>query len=267
MSPADAGVAGVGCGVPLGGLEGVVELLAEVGDLGGVGRPRRLRGVEVGLERGQVDVGLGAGRAADSVEPADQLVAPFDEAAADGVEPVRDLRPGRPGRRRDLAGEVAALGDGGDVGAVVGQDVLEDVAGFGRVGGVGDDEEVVGVASSGRADVQAAVGGGAGDELVGDVDGVALVAVLGRRVPQAGRARGHTRPGRVTVPCPARWDTTSPPSSSDAGDGPAVAVADRLTCGGEELTVVAAGHHDITDMRALAVSDRDGAVGVEVAGV
>ena len=80
----------------------------------------------------------------------------------------RLLAPGRRSCSRprrhdgDLAGEVAALGDGGEVGAVVGQDVLEDVAGFGRVGGVGDDEEVVGVASAGGADVQAAVGGGAG---------------------------------------------------------------------------------------------------------
>ncbi len=43
-------------------------------------------------------------------------------------------------RGGDLAGEVAALGDGRDVGAVVGEDVFEDVAGVVEVGFVGDDE-------------------------------------------------------------------------------------------------------------------------------
>ena len=59
-----------------------------------------------------------------------------------------------------LAGEVSSLGDGRDVGAVVGEDGLEDVAGFGEVVGVGDDVDAVLVAAAGGADVEAAVGGG-----------------------------------------------------------------------------------------------------------
>jgi hypothetical protein len=55
-----------------------------------------------------------------------------------------------------LVGEVAALGDGGDVGAVEGEDRFEGVAGFGDVGGVGDDAHQVVVAAAGGGDVQAA---------------------------------------------------------------------------------------------------------------
>ena len=262
MSTADAGGASVSCGVPLGGLEDVVELFLEVGDPGAVGRPYGLGGVEVGLEVGQVASGslpVGGGL----VEPAGHVVSPFDEAAADRVEPVGDLSLGWPGGARDLTGEIAALGDSGNVDAVVGQDVLEDVAGF---GGVGDDAEVVGVASSGRADVQAAVGGGTSDEFVGDVDGVALVAVLGRRVPQPDvLADVLGRQGDRAVSRDMGHDERA--VVVDAGDGPPVAVADRLPCGGEELTVVAARDYDITDVSEFTAGDRRGAVGVEVAGV
>ena len=76
------------------------------------------------------------------------------------------------------------MGDGGDVGPVVGEDAVEHVAGFGEVVGVGDDVEAVVVAAAGHADVQAAVGGGGGDEVDGDVDGVGLVAVLGGGVAE-----------------------------------------------------------------------------------
>ena len=54
-------------------------------------------------------------------------------------------------------GEVAALGDGRDVGPVVGENAFEDVAGFGRVVGVGDDVDAVVVAASGGGDVQASM--------------------------------------------------------------------------------------------------------------
>ena len=82
-----------------------------------------------------------------------------------------------------LLGEGAALGDGGDVGAVEGEDAVEDVAGFGDVGALGDDTDQVLLAAAGGGDVQAAAGGRRRDEAC-EVDGVGLVAVLGRRVAQ-----------------------------------------------------------------------------------
>ncbi|MGH9268071.1 MAG: hypothetical protein ACRD0D_07830 [Acidimicrobiales bacterium] len=84
-----------------------------------------------------------------------------------------------------MFGEFSAAGDGGDVGAVVGEDVLEGVAGGVEVGLVADDEEVVALAASGGADVERPVAGAGGDEGVAAVDGVALVAVGGGGVAEA----------------------------------------------------------------------------------
>ena len=84
----------------------------------------------------------------------------------DGREPVRDLAARRRCRRRwrDLSwgglGEGAALGGGGDVGPVGGEDRFEDVAGLGDVVTVGDDAQDVVVVAAGGGDVQAAPGGG-----------------------------------------------------------------------------------------------------------
>ena len=52
----------------------------------------------------------------------------------------------------------------------------------------------------------------------------------------------------------------------DGGDGPGVAVADRLTCAGDEPPVVAAGGDDVTDVDRLAGGYPCGDIGVEVAG-
>ena len=57
------------------------------------------------------------------------------------------------------------------------------------------------------------------------------------------------------------------PSWRDGGDGPGVAVADRLTCAGDESAVVAAGRHDVTDVDGLAGGDPCRHRWVEVAGV
>ena len=76
------------------------------------------------------------------------------------------------------------LGGCGGVGAVVGEDGVEEVAGGVGVVVVGDDEELVGVASAGGADVQAASARGGGDEFDADVDGVGLVAVFGGGVAE-----------------------------------------------------------------------------------
>ena len=83
---------------------------------------------------------------------------------------------------RLLVGKGAALGDGGDVGAVEGQDGFEGVSGFADIGGVGDHAEQVPVAAAGGGDVQAAAARHRRDERHALVDGVGLVAVLGRRV-------------------------------------------------------------------------------------
>ena len=85
---------------------------------------------------------------------------------AERVEPVGDLTPSRllppPRRLRRgvvLFGELAALGDGGDVGPVDGEDAFEDVAGLGHVVAVGDHVDPVLLAAAGDGDVQAAAGG------------------------------------------------------------------------------------------------------------
>ncbi len=126
-------------------------------------------------------------------------------------------------------------------------------------------EEVVRSPSSGGADVKTAVGGGAGGEFVGDVDGVALPAVLGRRVPQPDVLTGVVaRERHFTVSIDVGREECS--VGEGGGDDPPVAVADRFTRGGEELPVVAASDDDITDVGAFPRPDRPGLV-AEVAGV
>ena len=83
-----------------------------------------------------------------------------------------------------LLGELAALGGGGDVGAVGGEDRLEDVAGFVEVVAVGDDQDEVLVLPAGHRDVQAATGGGRGGEGDAAGFGVGLVARFGGGVAE-----------------------------------------------------------------------------------
>jgi hypothetical protein len=85
-------------------------------------------------------------------------------------------------RARNLAGEVAALGDGRDVGAVVGEDLFEDVTSLCRV--IGNDEQAVLLSSPRGGHVQAGVARGCVDDGQADVDGVALVAVGGGGVAE-----------------------------------------------------------------------------------
>ena len=121
------------------------------------------------------------------------------------MEPVGDLAARLQAWRLPvLLGELPALHDGGDVGAIGGDDRFEDVAGFGEVVGVGDDVDAVVVATAGHRDVQAATGGrraGQGDR--GGLGG-GLGAVLGGRVPEPhmlervlGRQGHRARPGEV----------------------------------------------------------------------
>ena len=119
------------------------------------------------------------------------------------------------------------MGDGGDVGAVEGEDRFEGVSGFGDVGAVGDDAEQVLVAAAGGGDVQAAAGRHRRDEREAVVDGVGLVAVLGRRVAQPDvivGVVGGQGDGAVSLFTGHRQRTIGP----DRRDGPRLPVADRL---------------------------------------
>ena len=164
-----------------------------------------------------------------------------------------------------LGGEFPALGDGGGIGAVVGEDPFEDVTGLSGL--VGDDEESVVVPAAGGADVQAAVAGCGGDDGDADVDCVALVAVGGGGVPEADVGSGVVQRERDrAVPLQVRHGQAV---TVEALDCPAVAVADRLAMVGAQRAVVAAGDDDVADARGLTARDAepDGAEVAEGAAV
>ena len=164
-----------------------------------------------------------------------------------------------------MLGEGAALGDGGDVGAVEGEDAVEDVAGLGDVVAVGDDTEQVLVAAAGGGDVQAAAGRRRDGEGDGVVDGVGLVAVLGGGVAEPDvlvGVVGGQRDGAVS-PFTGHGQRTV---GADRRDGPGFPVADRLACRGDEGAVVAAGGDDVADVDVLTAGDRRGRGRVEVSG-
>ena len=169
----------------------------------------------------------------------------------------------------DLAAEgleVAADGDGGDVGLVGGEGVLEDVASGREVGLVGDDGEVVGGAASGGADVEGAVAGAGGDEGVADVDGVALVAVGGGGVAEPQVLAGVVgRDGDGALSSFSGQGEV--PVDVDMLDSPELAVADGFVVVGAQGAVVAAGDDDVAGPGGLPTGDRDGGSFVEVAEV
>ena len=162
-----------------------------------------------------------------------------------------------------LVGEGAALGDGGDVGTVEGEDAVEDVAGFGDVVALGDDTEQVLVAAAGGGDVEAAASRRRRGQRDAVVDGVGLVAVFGGGVAQSD-VFVDVVGGSVTVPCPRSRLTVNEPSLCDGGDGPRLPVAHRFTCRGDQRAVVAAGGHDVTDVNVFTAGDRRGVTAVEV---
>jgi hypothetical protein len=136
-------------------------------------------GPQLGL--GGAEVGLGAGKGPE--ERLDALSCRVECPPGD-----RDSFLGRWQVVRAAAGpgglsrEVPSLRNGGRVGAVVGEDLFEDVTGL--AGFVGDDEDPVVIAAPAGGDVEAAVGGGSGDDADADVDGVALVALAGGGVAE-----------------------------------------------------------------------------------
>ncbi len=165
---------------------------------------------------------------------------------------------------RSIVSQLLAAGNRGDVGSVVGDDVVEDLPCFGEVVGLGDDEDVVRSAASGQGDVQAAAGGRRGGHHDPSVLVVGLVAGFG-----GGVAEAHVLPGVVG------WERDDA-SSVDAGGGdvavsvdgghdPLVAVADELAARRDERAVVAAGGDQVADVGADAVRSVGSAGAVEVA--
>ena len=153
-----------------------------------------------------------------------------------------------------LLGEAAALGDGGDVGTVDGDDAFEDVAGFGDVVAVGDHADHVLLAAAGDGDVEAATSRRRRHQRDAGGDVVGLPAVFGRHVAEpdmlAGVVDGE---GHVAVSTVVRHGQR--PVVTDGSDGPGVSVADRLTGSGDEPPVVAACRHDVTDVGVFAAGD------------
>ena len=130
---------------------------------------------------------------------------------------------------------------------------------------VGDDAEQVLVAAAGGGDVQAAAGRHRRDEREAVVDGVGLVAVLGRRVAQPDvvvGVVGGQGDGAVSLFTGHRQRTIGP----DRRDGPRLPVADRLAGRRDQGAVVAAGGDNVTDVSALSAGDRCGDVRVELSG-
>jgi hypothetical protein len=156
---------------------------------------------------------------------------------------------------RLLVGKGAALGDSGDVGAVEGENRLEDVSGFGDIVAVGDHAEHVLVAAAGGGDVQAAACRHRRDERHAVVDGVGLEAVLGRRI---------TQPDMLVGVVGGQGDGAVPPFrghlqraiGSDRRYGPGLPVAHRLAARRDEGAVVAARSDNVTDMDLLTAGDR-----------
>ena len=165
-----------------------------------------------------------------------------------------------------LFGEGSALGDGGDVGAVDGDDAVEDVAGFGDVVAVGDDADHVLVAAAGDGDVEAAASRRRRGDADAGGDVVGFPAVLGRHVSEPDMLTGVVG-GEGDVAVSALVGHGQRPVVADVGDGPGVPVADGLAGRGGEAAVVAACRHDVTDVGVFAAGDPGRRVGVEVAGV
>ena len=115
------------------------------------------------------------------------------------------------------------------------------------LGLVGDDDQVVLRPPAGEPDVELGAAAGDCDGTEGGVHGERLDAGLGGGVAEvdvAGGVGGGEGDRGVRVVEPVRGER---PVSACSGDHPAGTVADPLTVGGDELTVVAAGRHGVTD--------------------
>lgn len=188
---------------------------------------------------------------------------------AEGVAVAGDGLREQVGRVREGAGG----GGGGGVVLVAGEDAPQEVGGgrrddrLGPHEGVGvavaDDFEVdmVGVPAAGQHRVQLLAGLGAGSDAVQDVGGDALGAVDGARVAEFDRL-GYVAGGQDHGLPVGLVDHAEVPVGRDAGDGPAVAVADPVSARGAQPAVVQAGDDDVADRGIAAVGERHGARGV-----
>jgi hypothetical protein len=118
-----------------------------------------------------------------------ELSSAVSDRGGEFVEPLRHFAPRLGSRlstrdRSGFLGKLAALGDGRQIGALVGEDSLEDVPGFFEVARLGDDGDDVPFVAAAGADVQASPRRSFGDELDADGRRVALDAVLGGGVAE-----------------------------------------------------------------------------------
>ena len=171
-------------------------------------------------------------------------------------------------------GEGAGGRGGGGVVLVAGEDAFEEVGGGRRDDRLGPDEgvgvavaddfevDVVGVPAAGEHRVQLLAGFGAGGDAVQDVGGDALGAVDGARVAEfdglgdVAGGQDHGLPVGLV-------DRAEVAVGGDAGDGPAVAVADPVGARGAQPTVVQAGDDHVADRGVAAVGEGDGAGGLD----
>ena len=178
------------------------------------------------------------------------------------VVPGRDLT-ARPDDRRRRGGcgggEVAANTGCRSVGAVAGQDLLEDVDGVGDVVAVGDHQhEVLDLPTSDRH-IQPATRGGRRRQSRGTGSGVGLVARLGGGVAELhmfGDVGGGQRDGAVAVDAGHRQG----PVGTDGVNGPVVAVADALPCRRSQESFVAACRDHVPDRDLEAVAEFEAGV-------
>ena len=162
-------------------------------------------------------------------------------------------------------GEGATLGDRWDVGAVEGDDAVENVAGFSDVIAVGDHTDLVLLPAAGDRDVQAPPGRRRGSQRDAGADGVGFAAVLGRRIPEADMLT-HILGGEHDDAVSLSMGHGQRAVAADPGDHPRFPVTDRVPGGGEEAAVVSSGGDDVTDVGGFAGGDRSGRVRVELAG-
>jgi len=92
--------------------------------------------------------------------------------------------------------------------------------------------------------------------VVSDVDGDALVAVLGGRVAEL-HVGADVVDGETNVAVARKRGHGDRAVVVGRGDGPAVAVADRVAGAGGEGAVVASGHDHVTDACLVTAADHD----------
>ena len=206
----------------------------------------------------------------------DHRLEPFDRGLSERFQPVRDLTPRlRPWWLRlsglglaVLGGEVAALGGGGDVGAVDVDDRVENIAGVGHVVGVGDDADDVVSTAAGHRDVQVPTCRRCRGEFDRGGDGVGLGAHLGRCVAETDMFMGVVG-GEGDLAVPGDRCEGEVAVVVGVGDGQQVTVPDPLTIRGGLLTavLVEARGDDVADVGGLATSNRHRVDVVDVTGV